>query len=177
MYKVDITYQGYDKQQHSETLYFHLTKAKLAKNLWIRDEVVNLRNMLGDEPRELTTEEVAQILDLVEKIMDLSYGKRSADGKEFDDNPEVQAAFKRSAAHDELLYQLFSVEGKAMEFIVGVIPEDLVMEAQAEANQAQLPIENKELPSPESEKKEKDPRDMTREELMEAYKAKVLGQS
>lgn len=56
------------------------------------------------------------------KIVLLSVGKRSDDGKRFIRSPQVREEFENSEAFSELIVELLSDADKASEFINGIAP-------------------------------------------------------
>lgn len=141
MYKVDVPFEDFNGNMQTETLYFHLTKTRLSKNLTLGDELDDIQAMLQGEPRQLNPDEIRKIVHLVERIMELSYGIRSEDGKRFDQRPALWEEFQQTAVYDAFLYSLFENPNNATQFILGVMPRDLVEAAKKEMNQLQLPEE------------------------------------
>jgi hypothetical protein len=190
MLKKRHTYENYNDEQVTEDFYFNLTRSELAENLWIKTKVDNLGGLLEGEQRTLNPEDVAKILEVVKDFMRISYGVKSADGKRFVKSPELWTEFEQSAAYDSLLFSLFENPEEANNFIVGVMPKQLA-EAAEKMKQAQAKADNnlqqagnlfdkveteKQEPTiKELNKQVKDPKDMTREELLEAFKQKTQG--
>ena len=141
MYKVQVPYEDFDGKTQHDTLYFHLTKTRLTKNLDLKDDLDDLQQMLSGDERQLGPEEIRKVVRLVERIMKLAYGVRSADGKKFDQRPERWDEFEQTAVYDAFLYSLFEDPQRAMHFIMGVLPKDLLEAAQKEMDQLQLPSE------------------------------------
>lgn len=139
MYKIQVPYEDFDGNSQNDTLYFHLTKTRLTKNLDLKDDVDALQRMLEGEERQLGPEEIRKIVRLVERIMKLAYGVRSEDGKKFDQRPERWDEFEQTAVYDAFLYSLFEDPQRAMHFIMGVLPKDLLEAAQKEMDQLELP--------------------------------------
>lgn len=170
MYKQKITYEDFDGEMVTETLYFNITRSRLMANLTLQDELEDLQSDLSGIERELTNTEKQRILDMVKKFMELSYGIRSADGKKHDQRPEVWEEFQQTAAYDAYLMSLFA-ENKAMDFLIAVMPKSLMEQVEKENPEMKLrSVDDVELP-PEIEIKS--PRDMTEEELREAYRKKL----
>lgn len=149
MYKVDLEHENFDGETVTSTLYFNITKTRLAKNLELRDELDEIQKMIGGETRELTPGEIQKIVNLVEKIMKISYGVRSEDGKRFDQRADRWEEFQQTAAYDAFLYSLFETPSKATEFMVGVMPKDLIRQAEAQIKQVEEANPSKELTTAE----------------------------
>jgi DNA-directed RNA polymerase subunit F len=124
MLKQTVSYIDYNNEPVTETLYFNISKAELADNLHLQKRFEELESMFRGERRNLTPDEVREILDLVKLFIQLSYGVRSEDGKQFRKRG-VFEDFQDSAAYDEFLFSLFSDPEKAVAFLLGVLPNDL----------------------------------------------------
>lgn len=136
MIKQTIQFKDFNDQPVTEDLHFHLSVDTITDNLDLVDEFESLQEMVSGEPRELVTSEKQRILDLVKRIIRLSFGKRSEDGKRFQAGvryPEIWADFQDSGALDEFLWQLFQQPEKAMTFMGDVMPKDMVERARAQA--------------------------------------------
>lgn len=135
MFKVDHTYEDWDGNTTTETLWFNISKTKLTKNLHLKDQFEDLqKRLIGDgTPRELTTAEVQEMLDLVKTFMRLAYGVRT-DDKHFKQGEELWDEFTETAAYDSYLFSLFQDPDKAAEFLTSVLPSDLRAEAEAEVS-------------------------------------------
>lgn len=125
MLKQTVSYFDFDDNPSQETLYFNLTKSELAENLRLRDELEEMQKVFTDEKKELSTEEITQLIDLVKTIMRLSYGIRSADGKRFIKTEELWTEFTQTAVYDAFLYSLFEDPNKAVVFMTGILPKDV----------------------------------------------------
>ena len=153
MIKKTITYTDFNDDLVTEDFYFHIKKSVLLENMDIKEELQELQNRMTAEDRtaenltedrtaenltedrtaeNLTEEEIQLLLDLVKRLIKLSYGIRSEDGKKHRQTPEIWDDFYDSAAYDAILFQMFQEKGKAMEFLGGIMPKDLMEEAEAE---------------------------------------------
>jgi len=134
-----VKYEDYDGEPQVETLWFHLTKQDILDNLDLKEQFEALQAIFTSEKRSLSLLEVKQILELVKRIVNLSYGERSEDRKRFrkgSKHPEVWDAFYESAVYDEFLSGLFAPDpSKAFEFLLAVMPKGLMAEAEAEVAQ------------------------------------------
>ena len=138
MLKEIVTYTNFDDERETEELYFNLSKTELTTQFDLLDELKAMQEeIFTGKQRELTTAEVKRVLELVKTIMRLSYGVRSEDGKRFRKSPELWQEFTETAAYDEFLFSLFTVDGKALAFITGIIPQDVRAEAEAAARKNQ----------------------------------------
>lgn len=166
MLKKTITFLDFNDNTVVEDFYFHLSKAEL-----IQLEVESpggLEKMLKDI---IDAEDGAKIIALFQKILLMTVGKKSADGKNFVKSQEVVDYFKYSDAYSELFMELSTQAGSAAQFIEGVLPAKLVAEAQAAVAQfpkdvqAAKAVENVELPPTSTP--EPEPKVLTKDELFE----------
>jgi hypothetical protein len=125
MLKRTITYTDFNDQQVTETLYFNITKTELAGHLEMKDKLEEMQRNLSGPPRDLTTKEVQEILDLVKFFMKTAYGLRSEDGRRFKKSEEIWEDFTQTAAYDEFLFSLFEKPEAAVNFLIEVLPADL----------------------------------------------------
>jgi hypothetical protein len=186
MLKQTIEYTDFDENPVTETLYFNVTKTELSENLHLKDEIDEIQQMLGGEERELTPDEIQTVLNMVKKLMKLSYGIRSDDGKRFIKGDQIWEEFTQTAAYDAFLFSLFEKPENAVSFMFGIIPADLraeVMSAteggsvltqpQREVNTVELPTAEPVLEDISDEDLLKmDPKDMTQAQLMRAFQLK-----
>lgn len=135
MIKKTITYTAFDDEIVTEDFYFHIKKSTLLDNMDLKDTLQDLQDSLTAEGRteeNLTEDEVKSLLQLVKRLMRLSYGIRSEDGKKHRQSDEIWDDFHDSAAYDAILFQMFQEKGVAMAFLGGIMPKELMEEAEAE---------------------------------------------
>jgi hypothetical protein len=182
MLKQTVQYEDFDGNPAVDTLYFNLSKTDLANNMHLQAEFEDLLQRLQGPQRELKTAEVQEILNLVKKVMKLSYGIRSEDGKRFKKSEEIWEDFQSSAVYDAYLYGLFVDSQKANEFLMGVLPPDLRKQAVEERERVQQLADapsgsGAHLPPAEElsdeELLKKDPSTMTNDELRRAFALKA----
>lgn len=153
MLKQTVSYFDFDDNPSQETLYFNLTKTELAENLHLRNELEGLREKYEGAKRELTTEDITQLLDLVKTIMRMSYGVRSADGKRFSKNEQLWDEFTQTAAYDAFLFSLFEDPNKAVAFMTGILPRDIRKAAEStsadEISQKMVELRSEQKPTEE----------------------------
>lgn len=136
MIKQTISFTDYNGTPTVEDHYFHATKAELLDHLDIKPQLEELsRRLEGDngEVRDLREDEVMDILNLVKRLVRLSFGQRSKDGKNFYKGDDIWREFESSAAYDAMLFALFENPEKAFAFMSGIMPKDLLEQAEAQA--------------------------------------------
>lgn len=119
MYKKTVTYEDYNGEEQTETFYFNLNKV----------EVMELEYSLG--PGESITksfqtiaraEDYGTIIALIKKVLLMSYGEKTPDGKRFVKNEEIRTAFEQSPAFEAIFWEFGTNEEAFAEFFVGVLP-------------------------------------------------------
>ena len=119
-----VTYEDFNGVTVTEKLCFHLNAP----------ELVELQQ--DDDSLAESIEKISNAKDLkvvvaeVKKIILLSYGVRSEDGKRFIKNDQLREEFSQSAAFDALFMQLATNEDSAADFIKGIIPKELAVEVE-----------------------------------------------
>ena len=138
MLKKKIKYTDYNGEEREENFYFNLSKAELLKmELYKKGGMQNyLRRIINEQDQ-------VKIVEMFTEIIDMSYGKKSDDGKRFIKTPELLDEFKQSEAYSELYVELVSNADAAAAFINGVIPPAIASAAEAEMkkNGGKLPEE------------------------------------
>lgn len=138
MLKKTVNYEDWDGNPQSEVLYFNLSKSDIADNLELSEELTAVGKMLegrdGSE-RVLTIPEVKSVLHIIKKLVKISYGKRSADGKQFVKSDEAWDEFRWSGAYDHFLISLFEDPSRATEFLQAIVPKDLREQAEKQVKE------------------------------------------
>ena len=159
MIKKKIRYTDYDGNEIIDNFYFHLSKAELAEMELVEKDglAAILKKIIEEDDRQ-------RIIDYFKKIILMSYGQRSNDGKRFIKTQQLSDEFKQTDAFSELFIELCTDSNAASEFIRGVIPASLAVE-EVEAKPI---LENLETVT-------KDPSQMSKEELLKAYNDRIQG--
>lgn len=140
MYKVTEKFKDYMGIEREEEFYFNLDEAELYK-LQL-EEVGGFREMLEAIVKK---KDIPQMIKVFDKIIDSSYGVRSADGRNFYKGylkPEVLVDFKSTKAYSQI-YTRFATDAEfAAEFIRNVIPEDLAKKVEEMQENGEVPNKN-----------------------------------
>ncbi len=124
MLKKTITYVDYDGNERTEDKYFNLSKAELMEMQLSENGGLDkvLEKMIAEQDN-------AKLAELFKKIITLSYGEKSIDGKRFIKKPELTEEFLQTEAYSVLFMELITSTEEVAEFIKGVLPKDLQEEA------------------------------------------------
>ena len=137
MIKKTIKFKDYNGTERSEDLYFHISKASvLTSPDEIYKEIVSIGLDLQERSRflsdieteldpqnpfdkntQLVADSVRMVARLLDRLVDLSYGKRSEDGLKFVKNEQVLTDFKNSAVYDSFVEQMIANQDEIIEFI------------------------------------------------------------
>ena len=112
-----ITYTDYNGEERSEQFYFNMTKAELAElNLTTEGGLQEVLRKIID------AKNVPELTKWFKKIVLMSYGEKSADGKRFIKSEELTEAFTQTEAYSELFMELITDSEAASNFINGLLP-------------------------------------------------------
>lgn len=130
-----INFTDFDGNPQSEVHNFHLGKSEL-----IELELSVDGGIAGSLQRIIAENDNKAMAIEFKKIILASYGIR--EGNRFVKSPQLSEEFSQTAAYDALFAELTLEDGKAAEFINGIMPPDLVAQAQAQLQQAQTIVAN-----------------------------------
>jgi hypothetical protein len=135
MYKKVIKYEDYNGQEREEEFYFNINRAELAKMNF--DHAGSFEEYCQ---RLIESRNVQELYALFEKLITMSYGRKSLDGKQFIKNEEYLKEFTQSEAYAELITEFLTVNGAASDFINGILADTLAkIERQNAANGTDKP--------------------------------------
>src|ERR1044072_1372576 len=140
MLKQTVQYTDFDGANKTKNLYFNLTRSEVIDNVAIKDEFQEIHDLIAGEQRDLEMHEVKMILDLIKKLMKMSYGiqRQTAEGDlTFTKKDEIWEDFIETAYCDAFLVALFKDPGKAGAFLSGIWPKEIT--AGIDEDQLQLP--------------------------------------
>jgi len=117
MLKQPVTYEDFDGNTQTETLYFNLNRMELIafQKRYGSENMENYINKLIEE------KQIEPMYDLLNDFVLTAYGVRSEDGKRFIKNDEIREEFKQSLAYEALIEDFHDDSRKVLEnFIAGV---------------------------------------------------------
>ncbi len=119
MLKKTITYTDFNGSERSEDFYFNLSKAELVE-LQV-SEKQGFSQMLNDIVK---AEDPKEIVAIFKKIILLSYGEKSDDGRRFIKSDELRDNFTQTEAYSNLFVELSTDDEAATAFVRGIVPAD-----------------------------------------------------
>ena len=143
MLKRPITYEDFNGETVTDIYYFHLSKPELLKL-----EVGNSGGLNALIQRIIETKDGNAIIAEFEKIVLMSYGQKSDDGKRFIKSDELREEFSQSAAYQHLFMEIATNDTKAVEFLKGILPAD--MQDEIEKAEQKIPDQPTSPPKPPS---------------------------
>lgn len=123
MLKREITYENFDGETVTEVFYFNLTKSEM-----IELEVSYKDGLESVIKKIIAAEDNESLIAEFKKIILLSYGEKSEDGKRFVKSDSIREGFSQTAAYDALFMDIATNEETAAVFIKGIIPKDMAIE-------------------------------------------------
>lgn len=120
MLKKKIKYKDFNGVEREETFMFNLTNAEITE--------MGVGLVGGGSLEEYITKlseekDPMKIIEMFKKLISLSYGVKSDDGRRFMKSPEILKEFTETNAYSELFMELANDSKAATEFFDGIIPE------------------------------------------------------
>ena len=120
MHKRAITYTDYDDNEVTDVFYFHISEPEL-----IDLEVENEKGLQHFLRKIIETKDNKALVDMFKKLVLMSYGVKSDDGKRFIKNDQLRTEFSQTAAYNKLFMDLALDFNVAAEFIKGILPKSM----------------------------------------------------
>lgn len=117
MLKKTITYTDYNGSERTEDFYFNLTEAEILE-LELSTEG-GLQQMIE---RIIAAQDMPSLSKYFKKIILMSYGEKSPDGKRFIKSDKLSEEFSQTEAYSQLYMELATDDKIAADFINGIIP-------------------------------------------------------
>lgn len=125
MLKKTITYTDYNGMERTEDFYFNLTKAELMEM-----EMGTSGGFAEMIQRIVAAKDAPAIIKIFKEMILKAYGQKSPDGRRFIKNEELREEFSQTEAFSILYMELATDDKAAAKFVNGVMPGELVQEAQ-----------------------------------------------
>lgn len=110
--------------------WFHLTKAEVVK--WNADFDGKLKEFLS---KTAESQSVPEVYAAIAELLRRAVGERR--GNKFVKDWDIASDFEFGGAMDEVIEWLFSNPDVIEEFLMGLLPKDVVEKAKAEAREAE----------------------------------------
>jgi hypothetical protein len=142
MLKQTVTYEDFDEQQVTETLYFHLSKS----------ELIDMENsveggMAAKLERIGNSNNGAQIMGGFNDLILAAYSQRDpVNATKFYKSDKMREEFSGSLAYDALLTALVTDSSVAAKFVNGLLPKDLMDGSFAAKAKAEGSLQKVQLP-------------------------------
>ncbi len=168
MLKKTITYEDFNGETRSEDFFFNISKQEL-----ITMELVEKNGLASYLKAIVDSKDGKAIMDKFNEIIMMSVGQKSEDGRRFIKNQDVRDEFASTGAYEALFMELVTDAAAAATFIKAILPQNLDLNVSTTPSVAAVP----DLPIPPAgiqHVEPKDPSEMTREELIEAFRNKTI---
>jgi hypothetical protein len=132
MLKKTMTYETFDGTTVTEDFYFNLSKAEL-----VELEIATpggFTEMLTTIVKAKNGEEIVKVF---KKVILMSVGLKSPDGKKFMKSQQIRDEFEGTGAYSDLFVALATNAEEGAQFVNGIMPSGVVAEAKAEAAKVQ----------------------------------------
>lgn len=120
MLKKTITYEDYNGDTVTDDFYFNLTKVECMELEYSFGENSTLS---GTIKTLVDSKDVGALIAAIKKILLMSYGVKTPDGKRFIKNDNVREEFEQSPAFEVIYWQLVTDTDEAANFISGIVPQ------------------------------------------------------
>lgn len=122
MHAYTVSYEDFNGNPRTETLYFHMGESELIKMEADYDQyggiAGRLRQVVADRDGKV-------IVEFVEDLISKSYGIKSGDGLRHEKSEDLRAAFMQGNAYQKIFLELAFNATKAADFVNKVLPVNL----------------------------------------------------
>ena len=120
MLKRPIKYEDFNGDTVTEDFYFNLSKPELL------ELEVEIEGGFGQMLQTIVkSENVKALVKEFKRIIIMSYGIKSDDGRRFMKSDEIRTEFEQTAAYHTLFMELATDDKAAVKFLQGVLPKDM----------------------------------------------------
>ena len=128
MLKKTMPYTDYKGNQRTEDFYFNLSKAEI-----LEMEMTTTGGLAEMIQRIVKAQDIPAIVKIFKDLVLKAYGQPSADGKRFvkldEHGRRLADEFAQTEAYSDLFMELSTDAEKAQQFINGIVPGDIDMDA------------------------------------------------
>lgn len=137
MLKETIKFKDFNGLEREEVFRFNLSRAEVTDL-----ELKTPGGFSGLLEQIIASQNPKEVLDTIQKIIKMSYGVVSADGRRFIKTEEAFEEFSQTEAYSELYLSLLQDEVKGAAFVKGIMPEGFVLEVKNNNDQPKVPPVN-----------------------------------
>lgn len=119
MLKKTVTYTDYNGVERTESFYFNLTKAEI-----VEMELGVDGGWTARMQKIIDSKDGPTIMREFKKLIMMSYGEKSEDGKRFIKSKELSEKFIQTEAYNTIFMDIVTDSKAAAEFANGILPED-----------------------------------------------------
>lgn len=119
MIKYTETYTDFFGNERTEDVYFNLTSAELTEM-----EMGTTGGLSTTLRNIIASKDLPTISEYFKKLLLISYGEISPDGRRFIKNKELSTAFEQTQIFSNIYIRLLDAD-EAFKFIKGIMPNDL----------------------------------------------------
>lgn len=119
-----IKYTDFDGVERNETFYFNINKAEA-----IELELEESGGLISLLMKMVEAQDVPKIFKLFKKLVGVSIGEKSNDGKYLMKSPEITAKFFATNAYETLFMEIMSSPDAAANFVNSIVPQDIAERA------------------------------------------------
>ena len=118
MLKKTVTYTDYDGIERTEDFYFNLTESEIVEMELGVDGGWRARMQ-----RIIDAKDNPTLMREFKKLIMMSYGEKSADGKRFVKSEELSEAFVQTEAYNKIFMEIITDPKAAADFANGILPQ------------------------------------------------------
>lgn len=122
MHAYTVSYEDFNGNPRTETLYFHMANSEL---IMMEAEYEKFGGISGRLRQVVLDREGSVIVEFVKDLVSKSYGRKSEDGRRFVKTEEERVEFLQSNAYEQIFLELAFNATKAAEFVNKVLPVNL----------------------------------------------------
>lgn len=122
MIKKTFTWTDYNGNERKEDHYFHLTQAEITRLEY--STVGGLEAMMN---KIISSQDLPALSKIFEDIIQISYGEKSPDGREFvkvRNGERLVDRFMQTEAYSQLYMELATDSKAAADFVNGILPKE-----------------------------------------------------
>lgn len=134
MLKKTVTYNDFDNNQRTETLYFNMTQSEIVEfAMELPDKATSTigSTIDGIDEQQVAMELLEElggksVVSFIKKLLLKAYGIKSEDGRRFMKSAEISKEFSETLAFDKIFMELMSDDESASAFVKAVIPAEVI---------------------------------------------------